>query len=600
MCGIMGYSGHQQALDILLKGLEQLEYRGYDSSGLTVMDAGSFKRVRAEGPLVHLKNKIQNFPKSSLGIGHTRWATHGPPAEKNAHPHQVGKISIVHNGIIENSEELKKRFPNKYKSQTDTEVIAGVISYFYSKNPDLLQSVVSAIKLLEGSYAFLVLCEDLPQQMIGCRKGPPLALGFGKEGEFFASSDLPVILKYTPQVCVLENHEMFCIQDHKCRFFSSKGQEIKKEIQEITHTGETYDKKNFSHYMLKEIFDQAAVFSKVLENNTHLQTGESFLKDKKLFSQIQKSGRLCIVACGSSYYGALYGKYVIEYLSNIRVEAALASEFQYKPPHLYKNTPVLLISQSGETADTLSCLNKAKENHTFTAALCNVKNSSLDRMADESLFMSAGTETAVASTKAFSASLLNLLLIAGELTEQKKEKDLLWKALRRLPSLTDIVLSQHSKIQNFSKSLKQFKSFLFMGRGPHYPIALEGALKMKELAYIHAEGYPSGEMKHGPLALVDDQVLVVGLAPQDFYYKKNLMSLEEVKARQGQLLTLGEETDSQLKKLSHFHINIPKSHFCLTPLLEVIPLQLLAYHFSLSIGYNPDRPRNLAKSVTVE
>ncbi len=587
MCGIVGYLGSGSALDVVLEGLEQLEYRGYDSAGLTIKTAEGLQRVRAEGSLDHLKKKVEKW-EGSLGIGHTRWATHGAPSVENAHPHKVGKIQLVHNGIIENSEELKEKFKYNYKSQTDTEVIAFLISDFYSQTGDFFKSVFETTKLLKGSFSFLTICEDLDKSLVGVRKGPPLVVGFGKNKEFFISSDLPsLVYQWTSRVALLENDEFVHIQDGKCQFFSSNGSIVKKEIQTIQKEDQVKDKAGYSHYMLKEIFEQSHSSLRVLKAYT--DKGQVHFYS----SLFQKNSKIFIVACGSSYYSALYGKFVLESLVGIPVEVDLASEFQYKDVILQPTDVVLFISQSGETADTLSSLHHVKKRGVSCYALCNVKNSSLDRAVDSSFYLHAGLEVGVASTKSFTSTLILLLLMALN----KKKNHALVSQLFDLPFLIDQVLSRNEQIKEQAVLFSKYKRFLYLGRGPHYPIALEGALKMKELAYIHAEGYPSGEMKHGPLALVDEEVLVIGLAMKGFYYSKNMINLQEAKARGGFILTIGDEHN---KSVADQHIEVPSCHKFLSPILEVIVLQLLSYHFACSLGHDVDHPRNLAKSVTVE
>lgn len=587
MCGIVGYLGKNPALDVILEGLEQLEYRGYDSAGLTINTSKGFWRVRAEGSLDQLKKKIEKW-EGSLGIGHTRWATHGIPSEENAHPHKAGKIQVVHNGIIENSEDLKKKFQYHCQSQTDTEIIACLISDLYSNSGDFFKSVFEAVKLLKGSFSFLAVCEDCPASLIGVRQGPPLAVGFGKDKEFFISSDLPSLVQcWTSQTVLLENGELVSIQDGQCRFFSLDGSQVNKEIQTLQKETQVKDKSGYSHYMLKEIFEQPHSVLRVLKAYTdkgriHFNSS-LFPANKKIF----------IVACGSSYYAGLYGKFVLESLAGISVEVDLASEFQYKKLLLKPKDIVLFISQSGETADTLSSLEQAKKRGAVCYALCNVKNSSLDRSVDSSFYLHSGLEVGVASTKAFTSTLVLLLLTA---LSRKKDHSLMTQ-LFDLPSLIEQVLFENKQIKEQAILFSKYKRFLYLGRGPHYPIALEGALKMKELAYIHAEGYPSGEMKHGPLALVDSDVLVIGLSMKDFYYSKNMMNLQEAKARGGCILTLGDEYNPSV---SDQHIALPSCHPFLSPILEAVALQLTAYHFACSLGHNVDRPRNLAKSVTVE
>ena len=597
MCGIIGYSGSKPSLPILVEGLEQLEYRGYDSSGVYIHTPNKTHRFRSKGTLHLLKKKIPKelYTKTSFGIGHTRWATHGKPSEDNAHPQQCDKITIVHNGIVENSNELREKFPHSYTSQTDTEVIAKIISHFYSKEKDFFQSVLKTVKLLKGSFSFLVTCEDFKDEIIGFRKGAPLIVGFGSEKDFFISSDLPSLVQnWTSQVSILENAECFHIKNQNCQFFSEDGKPIQKEIQSIKWNQEKKDKGGYEHYMLKEIFDQPLSTRNLIQNPHSLEQFEN----KTLHQSIQKYKKIFIVACGSSYYAALYGKYILESFAQISVEVELASEFQYRNPRISPQLPVLFISQSGETADTLSSFELAQKKEALTLAFCNVENSSLDRSADLSFHLKSGTEIGVASTKSFTSTLTLLLLMALQMKKDKDEKIL--KDLHNLPFQIEDVLSHNTSIQKLAQSFHKYQRFLYLGRGPHYPMALEGALKMKELAYIHAEGYPSGEMKHGPLALVDEKVLIIGLISENIYMNKNIINFQEAQTRGGNILTIGAVSSEKLKDLSFHHISLPRTNEWITPLLEVIVLQLLSYHFACSLNHNVDRPRNLAKSVTVE
>ena len=593
MCGIVGYFGSKPALSILIEGLEDLEYRGYDSTGLALQVENEVLRVRSQGPLDNLKNKIRNLKTaSSVGIGHTRWATHGSANEANAHPHSSGGFFVVHNGVIENSEELKSQFQYDYQSETDTEVIAVMLSQNYSQKKSLIQTVSSTVNLLKGSFSFLVLHEN---SLAGVRKGPPLAVGLGKDKEFFISSDLSALAgRWTSRIFILENDEMFIIQKGELKFVSFEGKKLDKKTQNIQIDSPSKNKKGYAHYMLKEIFEQPQSVQKSIKY--YIEKGEINIQAKNF----NNSKRVFFTACGSSYYSALYGKYVLEALARIPVEVDLASEFQSRDLIIEKGDPVLLVSQSGETADVLVALKKAKSVEAFCISLSNSKHSSLDLSSDQSFYLQAGLESAVASTKSFTSSLIFFLMLALSLRKKDQKHDPLVSDILSLPSKMEDILSQSLKIKKQAESFKKYKRFLILGRGPHYPIALEGALKMKELAYIHAEAYPSGEMKHGPLALVDKEVLVIGLCSKNSYYDKNMMSLKEAFSRGANILTIGDEKDKTLDQITFDHIRIPSCDDLLTPLLEVIPLQLLTYYFACSLGHNVDRPRNLAKSVTVE
>ena len=596
MCGIIGYIGPQKVIPIILKGLKSSEYRGYDSSGITFYSKDGFQRIRSEGYLSKLEAKIP-YPDTSehIGMGHTRWATHGVPNETNAHPQKFEKIHVVHNGVIENAYSLKKKFPASYKSQTDTEIIARLINHFQPQK-DFKNAVLQTLLQLKGQFAFLTLSESSPHHLIGCRNGPPLILGVGNNKEFFISSDLPSLSHWTQKVYILEDQEMFEIQNGVCRFYSFEGTPIKKEILNTSEVQSEVHKDTFRDFMLKEIFDQPTSLQSTLQNISF-----SIRKNNLLREKIKNSRKIHIIACGSSFYAGLYGKYIIEHLAQIPVEVELASEFQYRSTLVQKEDSILFISQSGETADILSCVKKAQTYKVFCMALCNVQNSSLDRMVHETLLLKSGVEKAVASTKAFTSSLSALFVLALELAHSKpsKESQEMFSHLQSLPQYSSEVLKQNETLKKLAQTFTQFKSFLFLGRGHHYPISLEGALKLKELAYVHAEGYPFGEMKHGPLALVDDHVLTIGLTSQGTYFNKNLINLEEIKARKGHILTIGSSS-SHLKNISLHHISIPQTHFLLSPILEILPLQLIAYHYALHLNHNPDQPRNLAKSVTVE
>lgn len=627
MCGIIGYLGPKKTLDVLIQGLEKLEYRGYDSSGVSIYTDKGVQRIRSKGTLLHLKEKLKDHPEtdSSFGIGHTRWATHGAPSDLNAHPHKSGSIHLVHNGIIENDKELRQEFKKEYTSQTDTEVLAHILDHHYSNHKSLLKSLYETLLLIKGYYSFVALSEKQDNHIVGVRNGPPLIIGYAEEGEFFISSDLPSLLQWTHNICILEQGEVFSIEGGKCTFYDTEKNIIKKNIETIKWDEQKKEKQGHPHFMLKEILEQPLSIAASLNNSFDFQKNISLLnldQHTDFNSIINCAPSLKIIACGSSYYAAVYAKFAIESLARIPVEVDLSSEFQYRDPILTKNTPLLFISQSGETADTLSCLHKAKKAGAFCISLCNVKNSSIDRESHLQLYIHAGMEYGVASTKTFTSTLCVLLTLALDLAHRvrlkkinpipnmihldeqrafdQKEDQHIKEHLMRLPQDIERTLLCIDEIQSSIKMLKQFKGFLFLGRGPHYPIAMEGALKMKELIYLHAEGYPSGEMKHGPLALVDSKFLVIGLIPKDKYYKKNLMNLEEAKTREGSVLTIGHKDDVSLKDLSIKHLCIPQTHPLISPIIETLPLQILSYSLAVSLGHNVDQPRNLAKSVTVE
>lgn len=614
MCGIVGYYGNRDPKKVLIDSLKKLEYRGYDSAGISILDHGHFRRVRAQGKLSFLEEKLKNENfDGSIGIGHTRWATHGAPTEKNAHPHRANEISLVHNGIIENYMEIKEQLLHQgiqLYSDTDSELVAHLIEIELAKNPNFLSAVANVLPQLRGAYSILVVWDQEPNMMIAFKNGPPLLLGCGNN-EIIIASDLQAIVPYTKKIIYLEDDEI--IVTHKDQFKIHQkstsdshelGPLISKKIHEIDWTSEKIEKHGYPHFMLKEIHEQPNAVASAIKPHINLETNEVLLNgiEKKFFQNIQ---RVIIVGCGTSFYAAMVGKYLIEPLSKTQVEIDIASEFRYRMPILNPSTLLIVISQSGETADTLAVLRQAKQFNTPVLSICNVKNSTIDREADLHLYMNAGPEIGVASTKAFCSTLAILNLFAITIAKEKKqidrnsEKEIL-SALISIPSLADQVLSYNHFFSLAAQTLKSQKGFLYMGRGLSYPIALEGALKLKELAYMHAEGYAAGEMKHGPLALIDDQMMVVMILPSDSLYEKTLSNLEEVRARGAKIISIGTGENEVLKKLSHHYISIPKVHWSVTPLLTVIPLQLLAYYVAQALGHDVDQPRNLAKSVTVE
>jgi glutamine---fructose-6-phosphate transaminase (isomerizing) len=610
MCGIVGYYGPQNPKDVIMSGLKALEYRGYDSAGVSILDHGHFKRVRAEGKLGNLAEKLAHESFSGhLGIGHTRWATHGKPSERNAHPHSVGGVSLVHNGIIENYVELREALVNEgaiIESDTDSELVAHLIFRQLKKTPDLLQSVLAVLPSLKGAYAILVINEAQPDTFVAFKNGPPLILGVGSDAMYVAS-DVQALVPYTRKVVYLEDGEIVEVRGANYQIVNASGTVLKKPIAEVNWTAEIASKGGFPHFMLKEIFEQpravaAAVQPHIdLSNFTVKLNGVGF-DVAKVFGEIE---RVFIVACGSSYYTALVGEYMIERLARIPVECDIASEFRYRYPVFPKNSLLISISQSGETADTLAAVRLAKASGVKVLSICNVRSSSIDREADGHLYMNAGAEVGVASTKAFSASLALLNLLALAFAQVKSKITVLEEAdyvrqLQAAPAHIETVLNLDKFFKKAAATLKMYKGFLYMGRNVHFPIAMEGALKLKELAYMHAEGYAAGEMKHGPLALIDKNMAVVMLAPHDELFEKSLSNLEEAKARGGQIISIGTGPNARLDEISNNYIQLPEVGWFTLPLLEVVPVQLLAYHVASSLGHDVDQPRNLAKSVTVE
>jgi len=610
MCGIVGYLGPKNPKDVILTGLKALEYRGYDSAGVAILHDGVLKRVRAEGKLGNLSNKLDGEAFSGhLGIGHTRWATHGKPSERNAHPHCVGGVSLVHNGIIENYVELREELLKdgaKIESETDSELVAHLIEREMRSAKDLLKAVLKVLPRLKGAYAILTVSEKQPDVMVAFKNGPPLILGVGPDAMYVAS-DVQALVDYTKKIVYLDDGEVAVIKGTTHQVMSGDGKPVNKKIVDVNWTSEAASKGGFAHFMLKEIFEQPRAVAQAIQPHVNLvknrvEMSELGADPMTLFGGVE---RVFIVACGTSYYAGMVGEYMIERLAQVPVECDIASEFRYRHPVLPKNSLFISISQSGETADTLAAVRMAKQAGVKVLSICNVRNSSIDREADAHVYMNAGTEVGVASTKAFSATLSLLSLLSLSIAKAKKVliADDEMKYVRELlaaPAQIETVLNLDKFFKQAAGKLKTYKGFLYLGRGVHYPIALEGALKLKELAYMHAEGYAAGEMKHGPLALIDPKMAVVTLVPHDDLYEKTLSNLEEAKARGGQIIAIGTGPSPRLQQISEHYLGLPEVGWFTLPLLEVIPVQLLAYHVACSLGHDVDQPRNLAKSVTVE
>ena len=617
MCGIVGYFGEKAPKDVLLSGLRKLEYRGYDSAGIAVLNNEEFSVHRAAGKLSNLEEKVNGVSFSGeIGIGHTRWATHGMPTESNAHPHKVSGVSIVQNGIIENYAELKQELiadGAEFKSETDTEVVTHLIAREVEKTKDLLQAVKAIIPKIRGAYAILAVSEAEPETIVAFKAGPPLLLGIGSDEIYFAS-DVQAFVEYTNKVVYLNDFEIVKAVKHDYEILNLEGQKLDLPVETIDVAVANSDKKGFKHYMLKEMFEQPRAVANALEPYLNLDTKTiDFSKlgmertdtDPQALEKFKQAKRIYIVACGTSYYAGLYAKYLFEQCAQVPVEVDVASEFRYRDPVLEKDSMTLFISQSGETADTLAALRLVKDAGLGTMSLCNTQRSTIDRESDLHFYMNSGVEVGVASTKAFLSSLaiLNAMAIflnreKGNLTQEQEVESV--EALLALPSLMEGVLSYDAFFNQASETLKNYKGFLYLGRGHSYPIAMEGALKLKELAYMHAEGYAAGEMKHGPLALIDEKMIIVGICPKDKYYEKTISNLEEAKARGGVIISIGTGDDEQLKAMSEHYLSIPDSPWMTSGLLSVIPVQLLSYHLADALGHDVDQPRNLAKSVTVE
>jgi glucosamine--fructose-6-phosphate aminotransferase (isomerizing) len=612
MCGIIGYKGPQNAVTVILDGLRRLEYRGYDSAGLALVQNNEFLVKRAQGKLSNLEKKFLNEPVSGhLGSGHTRWATHGKPSEINAHPHLARDVAVVHNGIIENYQEIKKDLQAQgvtFNSETDTECAAHLIQHHLDSGtcalPEAVRRTLSRIK---GSYALVVLDRRQPDMLIGARKDSPLVLGIGQSpGEFFLASDIPAFLSYSKQVVFLHDGDMVIIEKNNYAIVNLAGQAVERKQEVVSWTPAMAEKGGYAHFMQKEIFEQPRALTDTMAGCIKTGGDEVVLSDlEALQPSLQPAKRLLLLACGTSYHAALVGKFMIEALAHLPVEVDFASEFRYRDPLIGKDDVVMAISQSGETADTLAALREAKAKGATTLAICNVLGSTITRESQGVVYTHAGPEIGVASTKAFTAQLLALYMFAiylGRLRQiiTKNDIRLFSKELGLLPGLVQSALSQEPKVRQIAEKFFQVRDFLFLGRGPCYPIALEGALKLKEISYIHAEGYAAGEMKHGPIALIDDNLPVVVLANQNQVLEKIISNMQEVRARAGKVIVVAEADNNSAHEMADESISIPAVSPFLAPIVMSIPLQLLAYHIAVLRGTDVDQPRNLAKSVTVE
>ncbi len=613
MCGIIGYIGHEptaEIVDILLDGLQRLEYRGYDSAGIAIMTEQGLEIQREVGKLSNLVRKTANLDISSrAGLGHTRWATHGRPTEYNAHPHTDGQrqIVVVHNGIIENYLDLKQELKaegHSFVSETDTEIIAHLIEYYYQG--DLKAAVQQTLKRLEGAYSIVVMHAKEPNYLVAAKTSSPLLLGQG-QGANFIASDIPAILRHTRDIIYLEDGEMAVVTPDKLEIFRIDGTPVERPIQHIDWNLVAAEKMGFDHFMLKEIHEQPTAFAQTLagrlsENSQRIFLDELNLSDEKL----QSIQRIVIVACGTAYYSGMVGRYLIEQLARVPVEVELASEFRYRDPILDEKTLVIAISQSGETADTLTAIKLAKQQGSPTLGIINVKGSAITRVTDGTLYIHAGPEIAVASTKAFMAMLAAVYLLALHLGQVRGHVDQSAlsdhaRELRRLPRLMEETLSKvEGRVQEVATRLLRYHHSLYLARGINFPIALEGALKLKEISYIHAEGYAAGELKHGPIALIDPLMPVIAVMTESAAYEKVFSNLQEVRAREGLVFAVATEGDERVNEVADEVIHVPAVPELFSPVINVLPLQLLAYYVALRRGYDVDQPRNLAKSVTVE
>ena len=613
MCGIIGYMGMRDTSSILLKGLERLEYRGYDSSGIAVIQNKTIDHVKKAGKVEELKSSLRESPlKGKVGIAHTRWATHGEPNDINSHPHLdiTGKIALVHNGIIENHQDLKKILSNENInciSDTDSEVLVQLISLIYHKSKKLSfqDSVRAALNEVVGAYGIAVVCSDYPEMIISARMGSPLVLGLG-EDEYFIASDVSPIVEHTRNVIYLDDGEMAIIHKNKHYISNINSKKIiSKTVDNIDLSIHEIEKGEYSHFMLKEIFDQKSSITDTMRGRLNFKDGTTLLGGIiDQIESIKSASRIYITACGTSWHAGLIGKHLIEYYARIPVHVEYASEFRYRNAIIDNDTVLLAISQSGETADTIAAIRKGKNKGALVLGICNVVGSSISRITDAGIYTHAGPEIGVASTKAFTAQVAVMIMLALKLgremgLEKTKGKKLI-HYLNNINMDVSTILNSYEQIKEVAKKTSKAENFLYLGRGINFPVALEGALKLKEISYIHAEGYPAAEIKHGPIALIDEKMPVVILAPHDNTFIKILSNIQEVKSRKGIVITITDRPNSELTNLSDYILIVPKTHQHVFPITSSIILQILAFELALLKGCNVDKPRNLAKSVTVE
>jgi glucosamine--fructose-6-phosphate aminotransferase (isomerizing) len=612
MCGIVGYIGKKDCVNFLVEGLKRVEYRGYDSAGIVVYDektkTGLMKK--SIGKIIDLEKIIDDSVIGNIGIAHTRWATHGEPSVNNSHPHISNnkKIYLVHNGIIENYITLQKRLESKgYKfySETDTEILVNLIEYFYTDSIE--DAVNKALLEVQGTYGIGVYHVDEPDKLIAARLGSPLLVGIGKNENYFASDPSSIINK-TDDVVYLEDKEIAIISKNKVIHKNLDNKVLKKNIEKIDIELQDIEKDGFDHFMLKEIFQQPRTLIDTMRGRILLDEGTTNLgglkEHPKVYDALINAEKIYIIACGTSWHSALIGEYMIEEYANISVEVEYASEFRYRDPIITEKTVVIAISQSGETADTLAALKEAKRKGAYTIGLCNVVGSTISKVTDAGVYLHAGPEIGVASTKAFTSQVMTLALITVDIARHKnmsfREGYKIVKEMKLLPTLVNSILDNSEVVKEIALKFKDAKNFLYLGRGFNFPVALEGALKLKEISYIHAEGYPAAEMKHGPIALIDKDMPVIFIAIKDAIYEKVITNMKEVKARNGVIITIASYGDEEIEALSDYVIKIPDTTNLLMPILTVIPLQLISYYIATARGLDVDMPRNLAKSVTVE
>ncbi len=612
MCGILGYIGNRDCTRFLIDGLKRVEYRGYDSAGIMLYsEAGkNYFLKKKKGRIIELERDLSQNVRGNIGIGHTRWATHGEPNDVNSHPHvsNDGKIFLVHNGVIENYMTIRKKLEKhgfSFYSETDTEVLVDLIQYYYKG--DIESAVKNALGDVKGTYGIGVFCLDEPDRLVAARLGSPLIIGIGEKENYFAS-DPASILKNTTEVIYMEDGEIAVITKESVIHKTLNDEIVKKNVETIEFELSDIEKSGFPHFMLKEIFEQPRTLTDTMRGRLLLEEGISKLGGLNQHPQVYKAllnaDKIFIVACGTSWHSALIGEYMLEEYAKISVEVEYASEFRYRDPIITPKTVVIAISQSGETADTLAAIKEAKRKGAVTIGICNVVGSTISKETDAGVYLHAGPEIGVASTKAFTSQVIALALITLDIARHKdmsfRQGYKIVKELKLLPALVESILENADKIKEIADRFKSAKNFLYLGRGYNFPVALEGALKLKEISYIHAEGYPAAEMKHGPIALIDENMPVIFIAIKDSIYDKVVTNIREVKARNGIVISIASYGDEEIDSISDYVIKIPETTNLLSPILTVIPLQLLAYYIAVEKGYNVDMPRNLAKSVTVE
>lgn len=614
MCGIVGYVGEKNVAEVLTKGLSSLEYRGYDSSGVALLADGKTKIYKAEGKLQNLKDllttKEAEIKTANVGIGHIRWATHGVPSITNAHPHtcNCGKLAIVHNGIIENFKELREKLEAKgcvFQSETDTETVAHLVAQKYNEVKDLKEAVRLATKELEGAYALCIIHQDVPNTIVATRRNAPLLIGVG-DGENFAASDVPAIIEYTKKAIYLDDNQVAILKADSIQIFDADNNEVKQKVELLPWEPIALSKMGYKHFMLKEIHEQPDVIRNFLSGKLHSATEPIKLDEVKLDkSKLKNLNRIQVVACGTSLHAALVGKYIIEELCEIPVDVEASSEYIYRKTVTDEHTLVIGVSQSGETADTLTAVKQSKARGSHILIITNRPDSAMAREADSLVPVNAGIEVSVAATKSYVAQLMAFYALALHLAEIKESADkeeikTIKNELLLLPQKIELLLTKTDKIQKCARMYSSSKNFIFIARGINYATALEGALKLKEISYINATGYPAGELKHGPIAMLDETLPVLSIMMSGKVYEKILSNAQESKARNARMIALTDSTDEKLDELFDYVLNVPHVHELISPIMAIVPLQLLAYHIAEFLGKDVDQPRNLAKSVTVE